>query len=91
MIFFLHNPIGIDSPLGLILPYFKEPTMQRQEPAQLEIEHLLFELDCCVNDLSRQRLQINSHDIQRAELSLHKLEILISFVKLFDNKRLLVD
>jgi len=65
--------------------------MQRQEPAQLEIEHLLFELDCCVNDLSRQRLQINSHDIQRAELSLHKLEILISFVKLFDNKRLLVD
>lgn len=65
--------------------------MQQQEPAQLEIEHLLFELNCCVNDLSRHRLRINSHDIQQAELSLHKLEILISFVKLFDNKRLLVD
>lgn len=91
MIFFCITQLGLIVPLGLILPYFKEPTMQRQEPAQLEIEHLLFELDCCVNDLSRQRLQINSHDIQRAELSLHKLEILISFVKLFDTQRLLVD
>lgn len=65
--------------------------MQQQRPAQLEIEHLLFELDCCVTDLNRHRLQINSHDIQRAELSLHKLKILLSFAKLFDNKRLLID
>ncbi|AMQ28964.1 TPA: hypothetical protein ACHW7I_000989 [Legionella pneumophila] len=62
--------------------------MQQLEPAQFEIEHLLFELNCCVNDLSRHRLQINPHDIQQAELSMHKLESLISFVKLFDTQRI---
>ncbi|KTC93585.1 hypothetical protein [Legionella cincinnatiensis] len=62
--------------------------MQQQEPVQLEIEHLLFELNCCVNDLSRHRLQINTHDIQQAELSLHKLESLISFVKQFDTQKI---
>lgn len=62
--------------------------MQHQEPVQLEIEQLLFELSCCVNDLSRRRLQINSHDIQQAEISLHKLESLISFVKQFDAQRI---
>ncbi|HFL2716121.1 TPA: hypothetical protein ACGWTM_003320 [Legionella pneumophila] len=62
--------------------------MQHQEPAQLEIEHLLFELNYCVNDLSRHRRQINAHDIQQAELSLHKLESLISFVKQFDTQKI---
>ena len=65
--------------------------MQHKEPTQVEIEHLLFELNCCVNDLSRHRLKIKPHDIQKAELSLHKLGSLISFVKLFDNQRLLLD
>lgn len=80
--------MGFIVPLGLILPTPKELTMQHQEPAQFEIEHLLFELNCCVNDLSRHRLQINSYDIQQAELSLHKLESLISFVKQFDTQRI---
>ena len=80
--------MGFIVPLGLILPTPKEPTMQHQEPAQLEIEHLLFELNCCVNDLSRHRLQINPYDIQQAELSLSKLESLISFVKQFDTQRI---
>lgn len=62
--------------------------MQQQESTQVEIEHLLFELNCCVNDLSRHRLQINPHDIQQAELSLLKLESLISFVKRFDTQRI---
>ncbi|HAU0164316.1 TPA: hypothetical protein JBF07_02060 [Legionella pneumophila] len=62
--------------------------MQQQEPVQLEIEHLLFELNCCVNDLSRNRLHISTHDIQQAEFSLHKLESLISFVKQFDTQRI---
>ncbi|MFO9576125.1 hypothetical protein SDB61_09670 [Legionella pneumophila serogroup 1] len=62
--------------------------MQLQEPVQLEIEHLLFELNCCVNDLSRHRLLINLHDIQQAELSLRKLESLISFVKQFDTQKI---
>lgn len=57
--------------------------MQQQESAQREIEHLMFELNGCVNDLSRHRLQISIHDIQQAELSLSKLESLISFVKQF--------
>lgn len=64
--------------------------MQQQELAQLEIEHLLFELKCCVNDLSRHRLRINPHNLQQAELSLRKLETLISFAKLFDTQRLLI-
>jgi hypothetical protein len=62
--------------------------MQQQKPEQFEIEHLLFELNCCVNDLSRYRLLINPHDIQQAELSLHKLESLISFAKQFDTQRI---
>ena len=62
--------------------------MQQQEPIQLEIQHLLFELNCCVNDLSRHRLQINTYDIQQAELSLYKLESLISFVKQFDPQQI---
>nr|WP_263643068.1 hypothetical protein [Legionella longbeachae] len=41
-----------------------------------------------MNDLSRHRLQINTHDIQQAELSLNKLESLISFVKQFDTQRM---
>lgn len=60
----------------------------QQESAHTEIEHLLFELNCCINDLSRHRLQINIHDIQQAELSMHKLESLISFVKHFDTQRI---
>ncbi len=66
-------------------------TMQQQEPAQLEIEHLLFELNCCVNDLNRHRLQINTYDIQQAELSLYKLETLISFVKQLILNKLFID
>jgi len=62
--------------------------MQQQEPVQLEIEYLLFELKRCVNDLSRHRLQINTHDIQQAELSLNNLESLISFVKQFSTQRI---
>ncbi|RMX01202.1 hypothetical protein EAW55_11540 [Legionella jordanis] len=80
--------MGLIVLLGLILPTPKEHTMQQLEPAQFEIEHLLFELNCCVNDLSRHRLQINVYDIQQAELSLHKLETLISFVKQFDTQRI---
>ena len=79
--------MGITVPLGLILPT-QGDTMQQQESVQLEIEHLLFELNCCVNDLSRYRLQIKFHDIQQAELSLHKLESLISFLKQFDTQRI---
>ena len=62
--------------------------MQYQKPAQFEIEQLLFELNCCVNDLSQHRLQINTNELTQAELSLSKLESLISFVKLFDSQRI---
>ncbi|RUQ85123.1 hypothetical protein [Legionella septentrionalis] len=55
--------------------------MRHQEKTQLDIEHLLFELSCCVNNLSRYRLNLNYDDIQQAELSLNKLELIISFVK----------
>lgn len=59
--------------------------MQKSEVVQLEIEQLLFELNCCVNDLSNFRLQISIDEIQQAELSLNKLESLISFVKQYSN------
>ncbi|HBB6940296.1 TPA: hypothetical protein I9553_002407 [Legionella pneumophila] len=62
--------------------------MQRTTTAQLEIEHLLFELNCCVNDLQSVRLQISADEIHQAELSLNKLESLISFVKAFSSRKI---
>lgn len=62
--------------------------MQRTTAAQLEIEHLLFELNCCVNDLQNVRLQISADEIHQAELSLNKLKSLISFVKAFSSRKI---
>lgn len=62
--------------------------MQRTKARQLEIEHLLFELSCCVNDLQNVRLQISADEIQQAELSLNKLESLISFVQAFSSRKI---
>lgn len=62
--------------------------MQRTTAAQLEIEHLLFELNCCVNDLQSVRLQISADEIYQAELSLNKLESLISYVKAFSSRKI---
>ncbi|WP_133130835.1 hypothetical protein [Legionella yabuuchiae] len=56
--------------------------MQTSTSIQNEIDHILFELSCSVNNLQDYRLQISPHDIQQAELSLQKLKALISFVKL---------
>jgi hypothetical protein len=56
--------------------------LQKAEAVQQDIEHLLFELNCCVNDLQGFRLQIQSNNLHQAELSLHKLEALVSFIKL---------
>lgn len=55
--------------------------MHLQEKVQFDIEHLLFDLSCCVNNLSLYRLEIMRDDIQQAELSLSKLESFISFAK----------
>ena len=62
--------------------------MQKITAAQYEIEHLLFELNCCVNDLQSVRLQISADEIHQAELSLNKLESLISFVKAFSFRKI---
>ena len=62
--------------------------MQKAEAVQREIEHLLFELNCCVNDLQNVRLQISADEIHQAELSLNKLESLISFVKIFSKRKI---
>ena len=61
--------------------------MQNADAMQLEIEHLLFELNCCVSELQSVRLQISADDIHQAELSLNKLESLISFVKAFSGRK----
>lgn len=55
--------------------------MQEFEPVQSGIEHLLVELAYCVNDLQGFRLQMSLEDAKQAELSLSKLEALISLVK----------
>jgi hypothetical protein len=55
--------------------------MQRQKSAPSEIEHLLFELTWCVNDLQGFRRQLSIDDIQQADLSLQKLSALITQVK----------
>lgn len=62
--------------------------MQRTTAAQLEIEHLLFELNCCVNSLQSVRQQISADEIHQAELSLNRLESLISFVKAFSSRKM---
>lgn len=61
--------------------------MQNSAVIQNEIDHILFELKCCVNDLQGYLLQISTDDIQQAELSMHKLQTLISFVKLFSQRK----
>lgn len=55
--------------------------MQEFESVQSGIEHLLAELAYCVNDLQGFRLQMSLEDAKQAELSLSKLDALISLVK----------
>ena len=55
--------------------------MQKHNQAPLEIEHLLFELAWCINDLQGFHRQLSIDDIQQADLSLQKLSALINQVK----------
>lgn len=55
--------------------------MQKHNSVQLEIDHLLFELTHCINDLQGFRRQLSIDDIQQADLSLQKLNALITNVK----------
>lgn len=52
--------------------------MQKQNLVQLEIEHLLHELTCCVNALQAFRRQLTLDDVQQADISLQKLNALIT-------------
>lgn len=52
--------------------------MQKQDPVQLKIEHLLRELTCCINDLQAFRKQLSIDDVQQADISLQKLNALIT-------------
>lgn len=62
--------------------------MQKSAILQNEVDHILFELNCCVNDLHGYRMQISLDDIQQAELSLSKLQALISFVKIASQRQI---
>lgn len=62
--------------------------MQKSAIFQNEVEHILFELKSCVNDLHGYRMQISLDDIQQAELSLSKLQALISFVKIASQRQI---
>ena len=52
--------------------------MQKQDLVQLEIEHLLHELACCINDLRAFRRQLSIDNVQQADISLQKLNALIT-------------
>ena len=52
--------------------------MQKQNSVQLDVEHLIFELTWCVNDLLAHRRHLSSDDIRQADLSLQKLSTIIS-------------
>lgn len=52
--------------------------MQKQNLVQLQIEHLLHELTCCINDLQAFRRQLTLDDVQQADISLQKLNALIT-------------
>lgn len=52
--------------------------MQKQDLVQLKIEHLLHELACCINDLQAFRRQLSIDDVQQADISLQKLNALIT-------------
>ena len=52
--------------------------MQKQNSVWLEIDHLIFELTCCVNDLLAHRRHLSSDDILQADLSLQKLSAIIT-------------
>lgn len=55
--------------------------MQKLDTVSLKIEHLLVELAWCINDLRCFRQQLSIDDAKQADLSLSKLESLISFVR----------
>lgn len=55
--------------------------MKKQNLVQLEIEHLLHELACCIKDLQDFRRQLSIDDIHRADISLQKLNALITNAK----------
>ncbi|HHT9843835.1 TPA: hypothetical protein ACT9I4_001951 [Legionella pneumophila] len=52
--------------------------MQKFDSAEIQIDHLLFELARCVNDLQRFYRQFSTEDRKQVELSLSKLEFLVS-------------
>ena len=54
--------------------------MQNHNSVQEKIEHLLVELSCCVNDLHGLRRNLSLEDTKQAELSVQKLNALISYV-----------
>jgi len=54
--------------------------MQNHGSVQQEIEYLLVELSSCVNDLHSFRRQLSIDDTKQAEISLQKLNALITCV-----------
>jgi|GEM_PF-4395982 len=60
--------------------------MQKLDTVSLEIEHLLFDLTLCINDLHGFIEQLSLDDTKQVELNLNKLEALISFVRNHKNR-----
>ena len=52
--------------------------MQKHNLVQLEIEHILFDLTCCVENLQAFRKYLSVDDVQQANGSLKKLNDLIT-------------
>ena len=52
--------------------------MQNFDSANIQMDHLLFELARCVNDLQGFYRQLSIEDKKQVELSLSKLEFLVA-------------
>lgn len=52
--------------------------MLKQDPVQLDIEHLLYGLTCCINDLQAFEQHLSMEDLQQVTLSFQKLNVLIA-------------
>ena len=53
--------------------------MQNHETLQLDIERLLVEFNCCVNDLQGFWPQLSVDDARQVEINLQQLQGLISY------------
>ena len=64
--------------------------MQKFDSTNIQIDHLIFELARCVNELQGFYRQLSIEDKKQVELSLSKLELLVSHSDRYQGQTALV-